>query len=234
MTSGGLSGGTINYALAVADANGGAGTNLVLTINLPSGVSLVSASADRGSGCTGTTTLTCQLDFIGGGLVAHVNVTANVTATQAFTTSASVTEHEADPNQANNTASVTTTPPAPAARIPTIAITKAFKSAFVSRLNRSVVVSTSFTAADANRATVSLINIKTQKVQPLFAHSHVGTAISGITHTALGGAVGAGAVSVALLVPQDVFLHPGRYTLKLGVSSAAGLSTTVTLPVKKK
>jgi hypothetical protein len=39
---------------------------------------------------------------------------------------------------------------------------------------------------------------------------------------------------VALRVPLDVFVHPGRYTLRLGVSSAAGLSTTVTLPVKKQ
>jgi hypothetical protein len=231
---------SIAYALEVRSANGATGTNLVLTVQLPSGLTATSATTDRGSGCSGTTTVTCQLDFISGNLVAHVNVVATVATTQAFTTTASVKQNEIDPSQANNTASVTTTPPAlpappvaPAPKIPPIAFTKAPKAAFVSRSNKLVLVSASFAAANSNLATVSLVNNKTKKVQPLFAHSHLGTTISRSPLTALRGRIGTSPVAVALFVPQDVFVHPGRYTLKLGISSSAGLSLNVTVPVKK-
>ena len=46
----------------------------IVTDTLPAGVELVSTKVNRGSGCTGTSTLTCNLDFLSGYLVGVVQV----------------------------------------------------------------------------------------------------------------------------------------------------------------
>ena len=50
----------------------------IVTDTLPAGVELVSTKVNRGSGCTGTSTLTCNLDFLSGYLVGVVEITAYV------------------------------------------------------------------------------------------------------------------------------------------------------------
>lgn len=101
---------TVTYTAVVSDANGGSGSNLVLTMNLPSSATAVSMSADRGSGCSGTTTIKCNLDWISGSLAAHVTITARVPAGVQLTATGSVSESEPDPNLKNNSASVTVGP----------------------------------------------------------------------------------------------------------------------------
>jgi hypothetical protein len=233
ISAGAPSGGTIAYAVNVSSANGASGSSLVLTVQLPAGLTAASSSADRGSGCSGSTTVTCQLDFISGALVAHVNIVASgAVATQAYTTTASVKEFEIDPSAANNTASVTTPAASqPAARIPTIAA--ASKAAKVSLSKRVALVSTSFTPQDADGVAVSFVNSSTGKLQALLAPSHVGSSVTGVTHTTILARAGSGPFAVALRVPRDAFTHPSRYKLKIVVSTAAGLVTTFMLPVKK-
>ena len=101
---------TVTYTAVVTDANGGSGSNLVLTMNLPPSATAVSTSADRGAGCTGTTKITCNLDWISGSLAAHVTITARVPARVQLTATGSVSETESDPNLKNNSASVTVGP----------------------------------------------------------------------------------------------------------------------------
>ncbi|MGZ4314305.1 MAG: DUF11 domain-containing protein [Gaiellaceae bacterium] len=101
---------TVTYTAVVSDANGGPGSNLVLKLNLPSSANVVSMSADRGSGCTGTTKVTCNLDWISGSLAAHVTITARVPTGTQLTATGSVSETESDPNLTNNSASVTVGP----------------------------------------------------------------------------------------------------------------------------
>jgi uncharacterized repeat protein (TIGR01451 family) len=86
-------------------------TRAVVTDTLPAGVELVSTSANRGPGCSGTSTLTCNLDFLSGGLVGAVDVTVRVTTAGSLVNTASVAAPEADPNPANNSASVTVSAP---------------------------------------------------------------------------------------------------------------------------
>ncbi len=101
---------TVTYTALVSDANGGPGSNLVLEMNLPSSANVVSMSADRGSGCTGTTKITCNLDWISGSLAAHVTITARVPTGTQLTATGSVSETESDPDLTNNSASVTVGP----------------------------------------------------------------------------------------------------------------------------
>ena len=103
----------------------------------------------------------------------------------------------------------------------------------MSRVHGTVLVSTSFTAANANAVTVSLVNSRTGQAMSLYARSRVGSSITGRDHTAIGSGVGSTPIVVALRVPADVYVHPGRYQLRFTASSTGGLSTTVTSRVSK-
>jgi hypothetical protein len=105
-------GDTLVYVLQ-AKLVSGAASDVIATINLPSQVKLDSTYADRGHGCTGTTALTCDLDFLSGSLVATVTITTTVQASGTLTATASLVTKPTDPNLANNNASVTTTVPQP-------------------------------------------------------------------------------------------------------------------------
>jgi uncharacterized delta-60 repeat protein/uncharacterized repeat protein (TIGR01451 family) len=87
-------------------------TQVVVTDALPAGVELVSTKANRGPGCTGTTTLSCNLDFLSGQLVGEIEIVVRVTQPGTVVNTATVTAAEADPDRSNNTASATVSVPA--------------------------------------------------------------------------------------------------------------------------
>jgi len=93
-------------------------TQVVVTDPLPAGVTVTSTYSDRGAGCSGTTTLVCNLDFLPGALTATITVRTRVTQTGTIVNTASVRAHQNDPDLSNNSASATVTvttptPPAP-------------------------------------------------------------------------------------------------------------------------
>jgi uncharacterized repeat protein (TIGR01451 family)/fimbrial isopeptide formation D2 family protein len=99
----------ITYRVVVTNNGPSGATGVVLTDTLPASVVFVSATPTQGAGCTGTTTLTCELGAIASGGVASVDVVVTTTAPGVVTNSASVTGIEPDPNPGNNTASEPTT-----------------------------------------------------------------------------------------------------------------------------
>ena len=103
-------GDTLVYRIAVQVANPTATsgvTHAIVTDTLPAGVQLVSAQANRGPGCSGTSSVRCDLDFLSGTLVGEIVLTVRVTAPGSQLNTASVTAPEPDPNPSNNAASVT-------------------------------------------------------------------------------------------------------------------------------
>ena len=96
-------------------------------ITLPPDAVLAGPPAyDRGSGCTGTTTLDCNLNFLAAGGSSLIRFSINVGAGGAKTVTARLTMNTPDPNLADNTASLafevkapTTTPPAAGPKVPT-------------------------------------------------------------------------------------------------------------------
>ena len=86
-------------------------TKAIVTDVLPAGVELVSTKVNRGPGCSGTTTLTCDLDFLSGAIVGVVEVVVRVKTTGTLVNTASVTAPQSDPDLSNNTASVTVRAP---------------------------------------------------------------------------------------------------------------------------
>ncbi len=94
-------------------------TRVIVTDTLPSGLTLVSTKSDRGAGsCTGTTTLTCDLDYVNGDAKGTILVVVRAAQAGTIVNTASVQEHQTDPNLSNNSASATVNvaqpaPPAP-------------------------------------------------------------------------------------------------------------------------
>jgi uncharacterized repeat protein (TIGR01451 family) len=99
-------GDTILYRLEARVKNAGNASNVVVTDTLPSGVELVSTKVNRGPGCTGTTTITCPLDFLSGQLVGTVEILVRVTARGELANVAIVHAAQTDPDPSNNTARV--------------------------------------------------------------------------------------------------------------------------------
>ena len=93
-----------------------AARGLRATISLPAGVTLLGPPAfDTGSGCTGTSTLSCNLDYVAPAVTSTLRFSINVGAPGAKQISASTTLAGIDPNLANNAATYafTVAPQAP-------------------------------------------------------------------------------------------------------------------------
>jgi uncharacterized repeat protein (TIGR01451 family) len=98
-------GDTIVFRIEVRIKNsGGAANKVVVSDTLPATVELVSARANRGQGCTGSQTITCDLDFLSGTLVGTVEAVVRVRAAGEIVNRASASVQPSDPNPSNNTA----------------------------------------------------------------------------------------------------------------------------------
>ncbi|MEP7010695.1 MAG: hypothetical protein ABJC13_10260 [Acidobacteriota bacterium] len=98
-----------NYEILVSNLSAGSATGVMVTDTLPAGVTLVSAVPSQGS-CSGTLTVTCTLGTLVGGTSATIDVTVTKTVGGSVANTAMVTGAQSDPNMANNTNAVTTTP----------------------------------------------------------------------------------------------------------------------------
>src|SRR5262249_23140498 len=99
-------GGTLAYKLTVTNAGPGDASDVVVTDTLPSGETFASASP----GCSSSgQTVTCTAADLASRAKASLTLNVQVAAgTSSVPNNASVSSATADPNPANNTASVTT------------------------------------------------------------------------------------------------------------------------------
>ena len=73
-------GGTIDFLTGVTNTGDQTATNVVLTVKLPPGMRLLGPPFyERGSGCTGSTTIVCNLDFLAGGSSTLIRYSVQVT-----------------------------------------------------------------------------------------------------------------------------------------------------------
>ena len=100
-------GATATYLISIRNL-GGSASRAIVTVRLPSQVVLATSRTDRGPGCTGTTTLTCDLDSLAENLVATVRIQAVVRSPGTLTLTATASAQPADVQPANDTATVVT------------------------------------------------------------------------------------------------------------------------------
>jgi hypothetical protein len=100
-------GATVTYLVSVKNL-GAPASRAFVAVQLPSQVVYAASQTDRGPGCTGTTTLTCDLDFLAGDLVATVLIQAVVREPGTLTLTATSSAQPGDVQPANDTATVVT------------------------------------------------------------------------------------------------------------------------------
>ncbi len=119
------SGNPIQYTLTVSNAGPDTSQNVVLTDNLPVGVSFVSAVPGQGNCGHSAGVVTCNLGDITNGGSASVIITVTTTIPGTLSNSASVSAGTLDPNGANDTDTEQTTVNPPGAAQADLSIAKA-------------------------------------------------------------------------------------------------------------
>ena len=115
-------GDSLTYTLTISNNGTVTATNTVITDTLPAAVNLISANATQGSGCSGSSQITCNLGNVAQGAPAAVTIVVATTTQGSLSNSASVTSDVADASLYNNSATATSQVNAPC---PTIALSPA-------------------------------------------------------------------------------------------------------------
>ena len=236
-------GDSFTYAITARDLGTGGSDNVIATITLPAGVTLGAVSFDRGAGCTGTTVLTCKLDFLNGGLVAHVNLSVNVTANGSQVATVALTSSRPDINPANNTATATTlvgtsTPPPPpgngggGAR-PAPKLTRTGTTT-VKPVHLRTTTTVGF-GVKLNRAASVTMTVKVKggtRSMLLLAGSKVGSKTSTKGATSLTASRAAGSFAVKALVGKNAFVKGTSYLVTVVAKAPDGRKSTLTVTFK--
>ncbi len=176
---------TVTYVLSVKNLAGPA-SRALLAVQLPSQVEYVSSHTDRGPGCAGTTTLTCDLDFLAGDLIATVRIQAVVREAGTLTLTATSSAQPADVWPGNDLATsvlVVASPSprqaAPAAQ-PSLQVVGATR-AVLARHGATATLSTRFRVSGAARLEARVTPLRSTRAIALLP----GTVLAGARSTAL-------------------------------------------------
>jgi hypothetical protein len=91
----------------VTDVNLGIALGVNVDVELPAGVQLVNSYADRGPGCSGSTSLVCSLDWMtSDGPFSNITVRTKVAAPGELALKGSVRYSAADPKPENNSVTI--------------------------------------------------------------------------------------------------------------------------------
>src|SRR5918995_4393755 len=173
----------VTYVVTVRNL-GGPASRTTLVVQLPSQVAFAASQADRGQGCTGTTTLTCDLDYLAGELSATVRIQGTVREPGTLTLTARASSEPADAQPANDTASVVTTvappaplppPPPPRVDVPPALRTFGRSPVAARRSGTAAVMATRFWVSEPVRLEVRLTRLNSTRALPLLA----GTTLAG-------------------------------------------------------
>jgi uncharacterized repeat protein (TIGR01451 family) len=104
-----VAGDDVSYTVTVVNGGPDAAENVVMTDNLPGGVTLVSATPSQGTCTAAGGVVTCDLGGLANGASAEVTIVVNAPTAGPLTNIASASSDTADPNGGNNSDSETTT-----------------------------------------------------------------------------------------------------------------------------
>ena len=229
-------GDTITYAVSVRNL-GGPASRALLAVQLPSQVVYTGSQSDRGPGCTGTTILACDLDYLAGDLVATVRIDATVREAGTLSFTAISSSQPGDAQPANDAAGVTTvvTPPAtiraPAQLRPTLRTVGT--PARVTRAGGAAIVSVRFAVGGAARLEARVTAVGSARPITLLA----GTTLAGsrsakLRPTAAAKVARAGAYPFRARVSMAELIRGRTYLVRLTAGDPSGPRRTLTIRFK--
>jgi hypothetical protein len=228
-------GDTLIYTMTAAIKSGSA-SDVKATINLPAQVTFASASSTRGPGCTGTTTLSCDLDFLSGNLVAQVTVITKVTASGTLTATASLTSTPADTNTGDNSATVTTIvagppppPPPPPSPNPVL---EQLGSRTLSGVRHGLNewFSTRFSTNERMRVSMTVTKYRsTKKLALLKGSSIAGTSATTTRFTVSGTAARAGGYGLKAVLKRSGLVKGRLYVVHFTATDSHGKKTALNI-----
>jgi uncharacterized repeat protein (TIGR01451 family) len=228
---------TITYTISVRNL-GAPASRAFVAVQLPSQVAYTASQTDRGPGCAGTTTLTCDLDFLAGELVGTVRVQAVVREPGTLTLTATSSAQPRDLQPANDSATVVTAvaPPAPL-RPPAVAAPMlrlvGTTPAGVVRRGTTASVSIRFWVSDAARLQARLTPLRSTRAVPLLAGTSFAGSRSSKTRTVVATTVsGHGAYLLRARVGAARLLRGRSYLVRLTAVYAGGRQRTLTIRVR--
>ena len=176
---------TLTYTVSVKNL-GAPASRVFLVVQLPSQVTYAASQSDRGPGCTGTTTLTCDLDFLAGELVATVRIQALVREAGTLTLTAVTSAQPADVQPGNDTATVVTLvgspqPPRPVPDAPPMLRVVGTPPAVVTRRGAMAYASIRFWISEGARLKAGVTPLRSTSVIALLP----GTAFAGSRSTTI-------------------------------------------------
>jgi len=226
-------GDSIAYQVTAQDLGSGGSDHVVATITLPTGVTLEGVTFDRGQGCTGTTVLTCQLDFLNGTLVAHVRIDVLVRAAGSLVATVVLSASQSDVNPANNTASATTlvAPAEPVLPAPKVARTGTRP---VTPVRSGTKASVTFGASLNRAARVQLTVKPVSGKRPLLlrAGTRIGPRTIRTSAFKMSSGQGAGAFTVKAVVSGKALAKGKSYVATLVATTPDGRSSTLAVRFK--
>jgi uncharacterized repeat protein (TIGR01451 family) len=217
-------------------------TRVIVTDTLPAGTVLVSTYADRGSGCSGTTTLTCNLDYLYGTVVGRITIVVRATQAGEIVNSASVTQHGTDPVPADNTASAKTTvvqpappaPPGPTANQPgpPRLVASGSRPVRAARSNRGAEATFRLFVGEPASVSAQLVGAS-GRARLLLAGSRLGSSRLAAPATKLETSVSsAGVLRVRLLVPDRPGTRGRTVEAVIQATDPTGQLATLRVPVR--
>ena len=230
-------GSLVTYVVTVRNLGGMASsTNLV--VQLPSQIAFAAGQADRGQGCTGTTILTCELDYLAGDLVATVRIQGTVREPGTLTLTARASSQPADAHPANDTASVVTTvaaaplPPATADARPSLrAVGRSPVAA--RRSGTTAVTAIRFWVSEPARIDARLTPLASARALPLLAGTTLaGRRSSAIRSVATAAVAHAGTYGMQVRVRARSLVRGRFYLLRLTATDPAGGRRTLSIRVR--
>jgi hypothetical protein len=201
-------GAALTYVVTVRNL-GAPASRAYLRVQLPAQVAYAASETDRGPGCTGTTTLDCDLDFLSGDLVATVRIVAVIREPGTLTLTAISSAQPGDVQPANDTATAITLVAVPEPARPPTSTAGVFRLArttlpVVARRGTTAELSVRFSVSTAARLEARVTPLRSTRVLALLP----GTTLAGRRSTALR------ATATATVSRQ------GRYVLRARVRSA--------------
>ena len=205
-----VAGQNVTFTITVSNAGPAAASSVTVTDTLPTGTTLVSASA----GCTNASgTVTCNVGALASGATAPLTIVVHTTAAGSITNNASVSAAEADPSSANNTSSATVTVNAAPPTSADVSITQAASAGAVTAGDA---VTFTLTVANAGPASASGITV-------------TDTLPAGLTVTAMSPSCANGSGTLTCNVGTLAAGTSTQLTVTLQTSAAGTITNTATV-----